>query len=176
MEEIWKSYCEFDSRFLISNKGNVKGVTGKLRKIQISTTGYPIVVVCTQNQKLKTFKIHRLVAELFLEKEEDKCVINHIDGNKLNNSVKNLEWVTHSQNLVHAYNTNLRKACIYKKDGQHVKAKRVAQCDLSTKKVIKEFDSVKEASDITGLLKDKIAKVSRGERNHTGGYFWKYLD
>ena len=67
------------------------------------------VVLLTDNGSSKTLYVHRLVAQSFIENPDNKREVNHIDGNKLNNDVSNLEWVTHSENTVHAYSTNLMK-------------------------------------------------------------------
>jgi hypothetical protein len=92
------------SGYFITKDGNVfSGKTNKFLKAQISTTGYKIIML-----RGKAFKIHRLVSIAFLTNSENHKCINHIDGNKLNNNVDNLEWCSHSHNLQHAYDVGLR--------------------------------------------------------------------
>ena len=75
----------------------------------VSNTGYEIVVL-RKNNKSKSCSVHRLVAIAFIENESRKRCVNHVDGNKRNNSVGNLEWSTHSENNQHAYDKGLKKA------------------------------------------------------------------
>jgi hypothetical protein len=92
--------------YFITEDGNVfSGKTNKFLKVQVSTTGYKGIMI-----KGKVFKIHRLVSIAFLTNTENYRCVNHIDGNKLNNNVDNLEWCSHSHNLQHAYDTGLRSA------------------------------------------------------------------
>lgn len=96
--------------YLVSNTGEIKGVkTGKIRKKNVNHEGYYYVGISLGSRK-KTMSIrpHRAVAETFIPKIYGKEVINHIDGNKLNNNVGNLEWVTYSENLIHAYENGLK--------------------------------------------------------------------
>lgn len=115
--EIWKTIEDYPL-YEISNRGNVKSLDrivnnksksnyykkGCLLKIIINGVGYPSVSLCRDGSS-KIFLIHRLVANAFLEKKENLNIINHIDGNKLNNNVENLEWCDYSHNLIHAYKT-----------------------------------------------------------------------
>lgn len=98
----------FAKNYLVSNFGNVKSKRyNKPLKGFLNNCGYKRVQI--GSSKNKHF-VHRLVAETFLKKEFNKDFVNHKDGNKLNNSVENLEWVTRSENDIHAYRNDLRKA------------------------------------------------------------------
>lgn len=85
--------------YSVSNKGRCKSKRGIL-KPEEHTSGYFRIAF----SKYGRFYVHRLVAEYFLPKEEGKDIVNHKDGNKRNNQVENLEWVSSSENLVHYYN------------------------------------------------------------------------
>lgn len=109
MKEIWRVIEENDN-YSVSNTGKVKNnKTEKNLKFHISNQGY--VRVNLYNNKDKTRKnksVSRLVAIAFIDNKENKKEVNHIDGNKLNNNVNNLDWVSSSENKYHAFNTGLR--------------------------------------------------------------------
>lgn len=111
--EIWRRMIyqgeDYGDYYLVSNNGNVKNAkTGKIRKPVIGTTGYYIFSATFGSRKTKkTIRVHRAVAESFIENNYRKPQINHIDGNKLNNSVENLEYVTEKENSVHAIKNGL---------------------------------------------------------------------
>lgn len=118
--ESWKPIKGYEGYYEISNFGNVrsldrkvKGKNGKFQSLKgknLKTPpgkpGYPTVSLQINNIP-KTFAVHRLVAKHFIPKVQGKDVVNHIDGNKTNNHHKNLEWVTHSENHMHAFLTGL---------------------------------------------------------------------
>ena len=98
----------FAQQYLVSNIGNVKSKRyNKPLKGFLNNCGYKRVQIGSSKNK---YFVHRLVAEVFLQKPIDKDFVNHRDGNKLNNSVENLEWVTRSENDLHAFRNDLRKA------------------------------------------------------------------
>lgn len=105
--EIWKPVTWAPDRYFVSNMGRIytngaKGVPPHLMKPQLSNTGYMLMTLSKDNQKLHT-TVHRLVAEEFCDgKSDTACDVNHIDGNKTNNAASNLEWVTKSENMIHA--------------------------------------------------------------------------
>jgi transposase len=103
-KEIWKRYKE--TKFEVSNLGNVRNWQNKKpRKFSKNPGGYLSVY---DNQDKKSYRLHRMVAELFVDGFSEKLVVNHVDGNKTNNHFKNLEWVTSSENTIHAYETGLK--------------------------------------------------------------------
>lgn len=108
MQETWKSVKGFETRYLVSTDGKVYSTkTKKFLKPLQNEKDY-LHVELWLNYKRKTAKIHRLVAETFLENPCGLKEINHKDGNKQNNHVSNLEWCTRSENMKHAYKTGLR--------------------------------------------------------------------
>ena len=116
MKEEWKEIKGFEGAYLISNKGNVlsiprrgsKGQEPTLRKISYTHDGYAKVRLL-HNGKDRTMRIHRLVAEAFIPNPENKETVNHIDGNKKNNEICNLEWANRSEQMEHAYKNGLKK-------------------------------------------------------------------
>ena len=118
MEEVWKDIKEYEGLYQVSNLGRVRRILFRnnrivkpkitLLKIQKHTQGYCKVTLC-KNGKEKDRLIHQLVAECFIENEQNKPFINHIDGNKQNNKSENLEWCNQKENMKHAVKHNLIK-------------------------------------------------------------------
>lgn len=115
MKEVWKDIENYEGIYQVSNLGNVKVLSRQVwngkgfrtqdeRILQQSNNqwGYNIVTL-TKDSKRKPHKVHRLVAQAFIPNPENKEQVNHIDGNKTNNNVNNLEWNTRQENISHAY-------------------------------------------------------------------------
>jgi hypothetical protein len=99
--EVWFDLIGFEGLYMISQKGNIYSIKNKIKlKSFLNTKGYPSVSL-----KRKTYAIHRLMAESFLPKIKGKDMVNHIDGNKQNNHICNLEWVNNRENILHYYNS-----------------------------------------------------------------------
>lgn len=117
-KEIWKDIQDYEGRYQVSNLGRVKSierldsigrhVSEKILKPTLEEWGYYCVILYKESKK-RYYQIHRLVAQAFIPNHQNKPQVNHIDGNKINNHVENLEWVTGSENVQHAYNNNLHK-------------------------------------------------------------------
>ncbi len=109
MNEIFKDIVGYENHYKISNLGNLfstpqDGKPHKLLKQEVvksNTTNYRRVSLC-KNGKVKRFMIHRLVSKAFINNPKMKPYINHIDNNGENNNIDNLEWCTHSENMIHA--------------------------------------------------------------------------
>jgi len=124
MKERWKDIKGYEGIYQISNMARVKSLgreqrvklnnnitsafrPEKIIKVSINTDGY-LTLCLTKNYFKKTVKIHRLVAIHFIKNKYNKPYVNHKDGNKLNNSIENLEWCTYQENLKHAMMHGLR--------------------------------------------------------------------
>lgn len=105
----------------------------------------------------KRFFIHRLVALHFCEGANDELVVNHIDGNKLNNAATNLEWVTHSQNDLHAYKLNLRQShpCTFKH--------RILAYDKNTLELVKIYENTRICADDLQVARSNIYNCCNGK-------------
>lgn len=106
MLEIWKEVEGFE-RYSVSNKGQVKNnKTHRVMTLDENNCGY--FRVALNSPRRKRYFIHRLVAIHFIENPEGKKFVNHIDGDKANNCIQNLEWVTQSENEIHTFENNLK--------------------------------------------------------------------
>jgi len=113
MKEIRKPIKNFEGLYEVSNFGCVYSLPRRYRReckklrLRVNTKGYPHVQLY-KDGKIFTFRVHRLVAETFLPNNSNKKEVNHIDGNKLNNELNNLEWATSKENYDHAVKNNLK--------------------------------------------------------------------
>ena len=183
-KEIWKDIKDFEGFYQISNLGNVKAlerkVSGKLgslrtlpEKLMIPTNngyGYLVICLCKYGKRYDR-KIHRLVAEAFIPNPNNLPTVNHIDGNKLNNCVDNLEWNTIQENCRHRQNTglgNIEAATV-------AKYKPVMSVNVATGEN-NSYNSLKEAAADLDCTVKGISKVLRGECKTHKGYRFEYID
>lgn len=115
MLETWKPINEYEDIYEISNIGRIRNVKNKkIVKSYITKHGYKRVQL-SKNGKRKNHFIHRLVAEVFIPKPNDKNYVNHIDFNRTNNNIKNLEWTTAKENIHHSMDNIVKAALRTKK-------------------------------------------------------------
>ena len=112
-KEIWKSIKNYDGKYEVSNTGRIKSLARYYSKVDIIMKpfilkGYEKVTLML-NGKRSCFRVNRLVAEAFLDNLGFKSEVNHIDANKKNNNVSNLEWAKRKENLKHAHTYSLFK-------------------------------------------------------------------
>lgn len=183
--EQWKEITGYEGLYQVSSCGRVRSQhkTGNRILKQHISRGYCYVTLIEDNRRIMTL-VHRLVAMAFLENPEDKPCVNHKDGNKENNSVGNLEWVTQSENIRHSYDVLGRRTRKgqrhteeskekmrqnFKKRGESHNAKRVR--NIETGEI---FDCVKSASEKYGEKASGISLCCKGKRNICKGYHWEY--
>lgn len=155
--------------YLISNQGRVKHLSyinsnNKLMKERMLTgslheDGYIFISICLGDSQYKQVPKHRLVAETFIPNSQNKPEVNHIDGNKLNNHVDNLEWVTRSENQIHAYNNLLQPQKINSYKGKLTKEQRneiifkFSTSNISKRELANQYDV--SHTTICSLLNNK---------------------
>ena len=168
-DESWKKIDHFPSHE-ISNKGRVRNKNSKrLIKPYIRRLYESISIRKPHETIAETLYIHRLVAEAFIPNPNDYPQVNHIDGNKLNNNVENLEWCTCSMNIKHAYDNGLKFPI------DHPNKKEVLQIDKNNK-VIAKYKSIGEAKRITGIGHISEVISDKSIRKTAGGYYWRIND
>lgn len=154
-EISWAPVKGFHNFYEVSNHGQVrsldrtiKSAIGQIRQVKgrvlipkYNGVGYHFVTL-SKDGKAQNYYLHRLVAMAFLPNANSKGYVNHIDGDPINNKVDNLEWVNHSENVKHAYNTNLNS----NKRGNHKLAVGVIDNTLG-----KSFNTIKEWCEARGI-------------------------
>lgn len=173
LREEWRDIPETGGLYQVSSFGRVKSnVKPRILKYS-SKTKYPSVSLI-YGGKRHQMNIHRLVAEAFLPIEKGKSYVNHIDGDKHNNRLSNLEWVTNSENLMHGYRV-LGRTPRDMSIGSHPQARPVLQLTLDGS-LVKRWDSAARAHRDEGFLPTSISACAKGRIQHHKGFVWKYED
>ena len=177
MKEVFKDIEGFEGKYQVSNKGNVKSLNylGTKRPKNLKPTrhhlGYMIVKLGKNNWSM----VHTLVAKAFIPNIEGKKYVNHIDGNKANNNVTNLEWVTSKENMNHAIRTGLRdpRKNNHPKGAAVVNSKAVIQYSKDGE-FIKKWDCISDAARAIGCNPCMIINNAAGRTLSAHGFVWKY--
>lgn len=156
--EFWKDIKDYEGLYQVSNVGQVKSVkSGKILKLQKSKDGYPHVKLY-KNGKAKRFCIHKLVAKAFLPNEDELPEVDHINGDRADNRVCNLQWISHVENL-------------RKKETGWGQPKRV-QC-IETGEV---FESITAAAESVNKKFGTMSQHLRGLTQTCAGKHFKYYN
>lgn len=161
----WVVIEEFPN-YEIARSGMIRNkTTNKVKKISKGHRGYPVVSL-RKNGKMYLRTVHILLARTFIANPQNKPEVNHIDGNKANYKLENLEWVTRKENDNHARRTGLHKSDGDKPVLQYTK-------DMI---LVNRFKSASEAARKTGYNRSNISSAARGNTRLKSykGYIWKY--
>lgn len=168
MNEIWKPIKGYEGLYEVSNLGHVKSVKNNIiLKSSKNHKGYPFVVLY-RNGKSKNDRIHRLVAETFIPNHENKPQVNHIDCDKSNNQVNNLEWCDNSENQRHAFRHGLQTNVGH----NNPRARRINQYDLKGT-FIKTWDSIYDIVNMLQCDRSTIWRCCTGRCKQGKGYVWR---
>lgn len=176
--ERFKDIEGYEGLYQISNLGNVKslnyGRTGeeKLLKPAKKDNGY-LFIGLHKNGNVKFFLIHRLVALAFIPNPLYLKEINHINEDKTDNCVNNLEWISHKDNM--KYGTRIVKELETKSKKGSVNAEKPVVQYTKNMIEVGRYKSLSEASRQTNISDNCIGSCCRGKLKSCGGYIWKYL-
>lgn len=178
MQEIWKDIPNYEGYYQVSNLGRVRSNHNtryhkpKILK-NIPRSGYVSVILC-KNKSQKNVFVHRLVAECFIPNPENKPCVNHIDGNKANPCVTNLEWCTQKENISHAIKSGLFNPTenLSSSIGKSRRTTQpIYQFDKNGK-FIKKWDSCRDICDYFGVKDNHIYDCISGKYHSAYGFIW----
>ena len=175
----WKDVPGFGGKYQVATDGSVRNKTSKRILRATKKPDEYLCVHLSDGKNAKNCMVHRLVAEAFIPNNNNYPVVNHKDGNKSNPDVNNLEWVTVSENALHAYRTGLSKVSDRCKDtvrkiaasnGAKTTCKPVIQVNGE---ILTTYKSVREAERITGILRCSIMRAIKNPSYSAGGFKWR---
>lgn len=186
MQEVWKDVEGFKGVYQISNLGRLKSFKKEVDGKILSNTnkkGDYFSVILRKGDRVKSTRIHRLVAEAFIPNPDKFSQVHHKDGNKQNNCVENLEWISEREHhlITQQHNPNVINGLV--RYNKFIRPKKIQQYSLSGE-LLAEYTNGTEAHLRTGVCARNIHQVAsktpfnqKGDvRKQAGGYFWKYKD
>lgn len=174
MEEIWKTIPGYNGIYQASNLGRVCREDGKygkqirknhryILKGEVAHNGYIRYTLCDKKGNKRRFFGHRLVLWAFgFKQNSPRDVVNHIDGNKANNRIDNLEWCSQKENIAHSVK------CLGHIPGVGFR-KKIICVETGI-----EFESIHEAGRVLGIEPTNICKMLKGKIKSIGGFHFQY--
>lgn len=196
MKEEWRDIPQYEGLYQVSNQGQIRSIDRIVRRNGETTknlrgfillplyqkSGYMFVFL-SKNGKAKRMAIHRAVALAFIPNPENKPEVNHINEDKTDNRVENLEWATIKENrnygtriargIANRNQTGEKNGMFGKRGSLNPNSKKVLQYDLSGQ-FIREYDSVKMAAEMTHSNASSISRVANGYLKQTNSFIWRY--
>lgn len=177
--EVWKDIKGYEGLYQVSNLGRVKSLkrqrdvnllysntaTVPEKILKYGTSQGYLAVTLAKNKVNKKIRVHKLVALNFIPNPENKPYINHKDGNKHNNNVENLEWITPKENTKHAYANKL----------MHPHFNVINQYDTEGN-FIKSWNGYSEINKVLGYSQQNICHCCKRRTRTAFGYVWRYAD
>ena len=162
MEEVWKDIEGYEGLYQVSNLGRVKNIrTGRLLKPYIDKGGYCRVHLCIRNKPRHIF-VHRLVAEAFIANPNNMPEVNHKSEVKTENTVDNLEWVSHKANINYGSRTDRTSTPVLQFSMNYV--------------LINKYSSLHKASRETNVDDGHISQCCQGKRKTCRNFIWRYKE
>lgn len=178
--ELWKDIKGYEGLYQVSTKGNVRSLNwrnhGFVKNLYLKkqNRGY-LQVELAKNGKTKMFMVHRLVAEAFLKNPEDYPCVNHLNEEKQDNRVENLEWCSASTNVKYSLEKHRDRVTNRRYHTSHCRlTKPILQIKDGT--VVRRWDNSRQIFKETGMSDWSISECCRGNRKHAYGYDWQYAN
>lgn len=187
MSEIWRDVPGYEGLYMVSNLGRVMSLlSGKKKILQLLRDKNYYFVRLRKGGAAKCLRVHRLVAETFIDNPNNYPVVNHINWDKLDNRVENLEWCTYSYNnwyvqgnktkyedvLRNKNRVKKKRDYLQRKANQNSYGQRRIMC-VETGKI---YDSISDAGRDCGVDRTGITSALIGRQRTSGGFHWKYVD
>ena len=168
MKEEWKPISGYTDKYAVSNMGRVfsrKSKTILKPQVRGRNRSYLCVQLYADSSTKRSYDIHRLVAEAFIDNPDNLPIVNHRSGDKLDCAATNLEWATHAINVQHAYDNGLIRP-------SH-KGYGIAQCML-TGELIATYPTYMSIQNELGIGRTSVYNCCMGYQASTSGYTWRF--
>ena len=182
-EEVWKDVVGYEGRYMVSNIGRVKSLLhGKGKLLRLLNSNKYYFVRLRKDGASKCLYVHRLVAEAFIDNPNHYPVVNHINWDKLDNRVENLEWCTYSYNnwYIPSRTTNYNDVLLRQERKNGGKRQSHRHSSAPRRVVCVEtgitYDSISCAARSSGVEQSNVSRALIGRQKTSGGFHWRYAD